>query len=193
MRPAGSNGQSTIFHEVHCPSALRHLDAVTWVCAAGFRFGQRTARIRSLQSVAAFFGVGVAFIFHPLNWQKKRGPGCPHFHVPPGPWGAACAQSATRVAVSLSASHDSPKTQQDQDSHENRKCHRNLDAVGVQRVAGRDQRAACRKRGKVRYRNGMEVAHHVLQTKSRLKNRFPAPSFHYARTVSSTVVTRPVR
>jgi hypothetical protein len=86
MRPAGSNGQSTIFHEVHCPSALRHLDAVTWVCAAGFRFGQRTARIRSLQSVAAFFGVGVAFIFHPLNWQKKRGPGCPHstFHRAPG-------------------------------------------------------------------------------------------------------------
>jgi len=102
MRPAGSNGQSTIFHVVHCPSAIRHLDRVTCVGAASFRFGQRTARIRSLQRVAAFLLVGVLFISHPSCSARKRGPGYPHFHVPPGPGGRLFAPNPRHKSRYLS-------------------------------------------------------------------------------------------
>lgn len=60
---------------------------------------------------------------------KKGGPGFATVHqAPEAPNGAS---PATRVAASVSVSNDEPKSPQHEETEQDRKRHRNLDAMGV--------------------------------------------------------------
>ena len=68
IRPAGSNGQSTIAHDVHWPLLIFHFDAVT--SAGSFLCGQWTVCTRSVLDATSFLWPEVSDIIHPLRTGK---------------------------------------------------------------------------------------------------------------------------